>query len=254
MLAVLADGFYTLSIPFALSMGAPHWGAETLIVPWPAASPQFQGKHALQAVYDAGMALAAKPFTRPGYTPKMYAGLFIDNQQVGFLKWQPKQSPVAGVPNSTVSLTNAANSTSTRLLANGDGVTGVQDVSGVITDPKDSRFTVKYSFGGKQIDTVEIFSVFLDAMATAPRRDMTGTGAHVNAVSISGTAALNVHQVLAPLSWLHLMRTLTLLWEVLARGNIDQEVDFEVFYAGKFVGQGWLMSLPLANTSMVSSE
>ena len=250
---MLADGFYTLSIPFALAMGAPHWGAETQIVPWPAASPQFQGKHALQAVYDAGMALAAKPVTRPGFTPKMYAGLFIDNEQVGFLKWQLKQSPVAGVLNSSVSLVDAANSTSTRLLAHGDGMTGVQDESGVMTDPKDPKFSVKYSIWGKHIDVVEIFSVFLDAMATAPRRDMTATGAHVNAVSILGTAALNVHQELAPLSWLQLMRTLTLLWEVLARGNRDQEVDFEMFYDGRFVGQGWLMSM-LSNTSTVSSE
>ena len=255
MMAVLTDGFYTLSIPFALSLGAPHWGAEIQVVPWPAASPQFQGKHAVQAIYDAGMALAAKPVTRPEYTPKMYAGLFIDNQQVGYLKWHPRQNLVADVPNSTVSLINAVNSTSTGLLAGGDGLAGVQDDSGVIRDPKDSRFTIKYSIWGKHIETVEIFSVFLDAMATAARPDMTtATGAHVNSASISGTAALNVHQVLSPLSWSRLIRTLTLLWEMLARGGKDQEIDFEMWYDGKFIGQGFLMSLALSNTSMVSSE
>ena len=157
------------------------------------------------------MALAARPVTTPGYTPRMYAGMFIDNQQVGYLKWQLKEGPVAGVPNSTAGLINTANSTSAQLLARGDAATGVQDLSGVITDPKDSKFTIKYDIGGKHIDEVERFTAFLDAMATAARSDLTATGAHVDAVSISGTAALNVHKVLAPLSWLHLIRTLTLL-------------------------------------------
>ena len=254
MMSVLTDGFYTLSIPFALSLGAPTWGAEIQVVPWPAASPQFQGKHAAQAVYDAGMALAAKPVTRPEYTPRMYAGLFIDNQQVGFLKWQLKQNLVAGVPNSTVSLINAVNSTSTRLLAGGDGLAVVQGVSGVITDPKDSKFTVKYDIWGKHIDIVELFSAFLDAMATAARPDIAATGAYVNSVSISGTAALNVHQVMSPLSWSRLIRTLTLLWELLAPRNKDDEIEFEMFYDGRIIGGGFLMSLALSNTSMVSSE
>ena len=254
MMSILAEGFYSLNIVFPLQLKAPTYRSDIQVAPWPPASPKFQGKHAIQALYDAGMALAAKPVTRPGYTPTMYAGMFIDNQQVGFLKWKLKQDPVAAVPNSTVSLINTANSTSTELLAHGDGVTGVQDDSGVITDPRDSNFTVKYSTGGKQIDIVEIFSAFLDAMATAARSDITTTGAHVTSASISGTAALNVHQVLSPLSWTHLIRTLALLWGLLSPGNRDREIDFEMFYDGKFIGQGSLMSLILSNTSMVSSE
>ena len=253
LISYLASAFYSRNVLFHFSRGAPHHRSDIMVSPWPPKSPTFQGRHAIQAIYDAGMALAAKPVTRPGFTPRMYAGMFIDNQQVGFLKWQLKD-PEAAVPNSTVSLINTANSASTRLLARGDAVNGIQDVSGVITDPRDSKFTVKYDIWGKHIDEVEIFTAFLDAIATAARSDMTATGAYVNSASISGTAALNVHQVLAPLSWLHLLRTLTLLWELLAAGNRDHEIDFEMFYDGKTIGQGFLVSLALSNTSVVSSE
>ena len=254
MISILAEGFYSLTVVFALQLRAPTFGAGIQVAPWPPSSPQFQGKHAIQAVYDAGMALAAKPVTRPGFTPTMYAGMFIDSQQVGFLKWQLKRDPVAAVPNSRVSLINNASSNGTRLLAYGDGVTRVQDTSGVIKDPKDSRFTIKYSIWGKHIDIVEIFSAFLDAMATAARPDMTASGAHVNAVSISGTAALNVHEVFSPLSWSRLIRTLALLWILLVPENNGREMDFELFYDGKWIGQGFLMSMVVSNTSTVSSE
>ena len=197
--------------------------------------------------------MAAKPVTRPEYVPRMYAGLFIDNRQVGFLKFELKPNPVAGKPNSTVSLINAVNSTSTLLLGHGDGLTRVQDVQGVITDNQDSKFTIKYNFLGQHVDYVEIFSVFLDAIATVARSDVTGTGAYVNSPSISGTAALNVHETSAPLSWWRLIRTLTLLWELMSGGGHFQEVDFEIFYDGSKIGEGFLMSLAPSKTSMMSS-
>ena len=78
--------------------------------------------------------MAAKPVVRPDYVPRMSAGLFINNRQVGLLKFQLKQDPEAGTPNSTVSLINAVDSTSTLLLGHGDGLTGVQDEHGEITD------------------------------------------------------------------------------------------------------------------------
>ncbi|KAM0798101.1 hypothetical protein BDR22DRAFT_891619 [Usnea florida] len=252
-MAILTDGFYSLSVAFAIQLESPTYHAAIQVVPWPAPSPRFQGKHAVLAVYIAGMALAAKSVTRPEYTPEMYAGLFIDNQQVGFLKWQLRQDSVSGVPNSTVSLINSVNSTSTRLFARSDGETGVQDLSGVITDHKDPKLTIKYNIFGEHIPIVEISSVFLDAMATAARPDMTATDAYVNSLSISATATVNVHQVTSPLSWKHLIRTVTLLWEMLASGGKDHEIDFEMFYDGIQIGEGSLMSSPLSNTGMVSS-
>ena len=254
MMAILTDGFYSLSVAFGIPLSSPTYRSAIQVAPWPAASPQFQGKHAIQAVYVAGMALAAKPVTRPSYTPKMYAGLFIDNQQVGFLKWALKQDSVVGIPNRTVSLINTANSTNTLLLAHDNGEAEFQDLSGVITDRKDPKFTIKYNIFGEHIPIVEIFSVFLDAMATAARPDMDGTAAYVNSFSISATATVAVHQTTSPLSWLRLIRTITLLWEMLASGNPDHEIDFEMFYDGTQIGRGSLRSLPLSNTGMVSSE
>ena len=197
--------------------------------------------------------MAAKPVIRPQYVPSMYAGLFIDNRQVGFLKFRPKQNPVAGTPNSTVGLIDAINSTSTLLLAHGDGLTGIQDDQGVITDELDSKFTIRYSFTRQHIGFVEIFSMFLDAVATAARPDVTATGAYVNSPSLSGTAGLNVHETFSPLSWSRLIRTLVLLWELLGGGGHSQEVDFEMFYDGSTIGAGFLLSMPLSKTSMMSS-
>ena len=236
-----------------MSSGASDAKAKIQVIPWPQPSPQFQGKHVIQAIYDAGMALAAKPITRLGYAPRMYAGLFLENRQVGFLKWQPKQNSVADAPSSSsTSLINAVNSTSTLLLAHGDGLTEVQESSGVIVDPRDSKFKIKCKFFEEDIYSTEVFSAFLDAMATAVRSDMTVPGAYVNSPSISGTAALNVHEVISPLSWSRLIRTLTLLWEELLR-HISTDVDFEMFYDESKIGEGFLMSLARSKTSMVSS-
>ena len=254
MMAILTDGFYSLSFPHGVQVGSPTYRAAIEVAPWPAASPQFQGRHAVQAVYVAGMALAAKPVTRPWYTPQMYAGLFIDNQQVGFLKWALKQDSVVGIPNRTLRLINTSNSTNTLLLAHDNGEAEFQDLSGVITDRKDPKFTIKYNIFGERIPIAEIFSVFLDAMATAARPDMDATAAYVKSFSISATATVAVHQTTSPLSWLRLIRTITLLWEMMAPGGKDHEMEFEMFYDGTQIGRGSLMSLPLSNTGMVSSE
>lgn len=80
--------------------------------PWPPSSKgRLQIKHLVQAIYEAGFALAAKPITVRGTVPRLHAGLFLDGQQIGFMKWQHKRNPVAGGANSTVSLIDAANST-----------------------------------------------------------------------------------------------------------------------------------------------
>ena len=98
-----------------------------------------------------------------------------------------------------------------------------------------------------------MFSLFLDAMATVARSDMTATHAYINSASRSGTAALNVHETNSGLSWSRLMKTLALIWELVYWNGHLHEIDFEMFYDGSTIGEGFLMSLALSKTSMVSS-
>ena len=248
MMLYVAETLYSTPIPAWVAQSDYDDASEVRVVPWPHSSPQFQGKHVIQAIYDAGMAMAAKFVVKQHYVPSMYAGLFINNRQVGFLKFQLIQT--AGTPNSTVSLINAVDSTSTLLLGHGDGLTGIQDEHGEITDKEDSNFTIKYNKLGQRIEYMEIFSLFLSAMATAARSDMTATDAYINSASRLGTAALNVHETNSGLSWSRLMRTLALIWEA---DYYTGDLDFEIFYNGSSIGEGFVMSMARSKTSMVSS-
>lgn len=73
---------------------------------------RFLVKHASHAVYEAGDAITAKPITTKGFIPRMYTGFFLENQQLGYMKWQHKRPSLAGEANSTVSLKKSVNSTS----------------------------------------------------------------------------------------------------------------------------------------------
>lgn len=246
---------YSLSMILDITMTAPFYGEELRINMWPERTRLFQVKYGVRAIYEAGIALAAKPITRRGYVPRLYAGLFLQNRQIGFMKWQHKQRTVAGAANGTVDLVDVVNSTSTLQLMHVDGPTSLQVDKGDIVDPKDSKFKITYEVCDKDAHLPETFSAFLDAMATAATYDEFATGAFVNAVSVSGDIALNVHgsDVDSSFSWRRLVRTLTLLWENVVMDHKFNELDFEVFYAGRKIGEGFIMNMTLPRTSMAFS-
>ncbi len=81
---------------------------------------------AVKAVFQANIVIATKPITVRGCIPKLYAGLFLQNQQMRFLKWQRRRFlTVAGEANSTEGLINAIVLISTMRVNRGDVFIGL---------------------------------------------------------------------------------------------------------------------------------
>lgn len=216
---------------------------QIVLKPWPSGSPsRLLTKHGVVALYEAGVALAAKPVTRPGFVPRLYAGLFVRDEQVGYLKWFLGTS-------TTLSGGNASSLTRTLQSLHSDGSVGVGDYhfSGTIVDPADSRFKVMWRIGDKHVDLPDIFSAFLEAMATAASNDASAFGAVVNAVGVSGDVALNVHGVSndpSKLRWSALTTSLALLWSrVVTQRESNMELDFELYYDGGIIGRGFITNI-----------
>lgn len=210
---------------------------QVIIKPWPSGSPsRLLIKHGVVALYEAGSALAAQPETRRGYVPRLYAGLFLRGQQIGYLKWFSH----------SLSLENASSSTGTLQPLHRDKPTGIGDYSGTIVDPVDRRLKVVWRLGDKSVDLRDIFSVFVEAMATAAPNDASAFGAIVNAVGVSVDVVLNVHGTSNPstLRWSALTTSLALIWSrVIAQRQSHMELDFEMYYDETMIGRGFIVNL-----------
>ena len=220
---------------------------ETLIIsPWPnVSSSLLLIKHAVVALYEAGIALAAKPATVPGYAPRLYAGLFLKNQQLGFLKWLHKPASVGGGMNSTLSIVDASNSSSTQQFGYSDGPTDVGAGSGTIVDPRDRKFRITYRLGSQRFNLSELFSVLLEGLTAAAPNDASKFGAFVTALDVSKDITVNIHSSNIPslLSWGHLVDALLLIWGFVIKANNLVEMDFEVFYGGMKIGEGDILKI-----------
>lgn len=215
-------------------------------------------KHVVQAVYEAGNALAAIPITRPGHVPRLYAGLFLQNRPIGLMRWQHERRGVAGGANSSVGLSThinstnsvsdlyAVNSTNTLRLEDGFEPAGVGDrgSTGVIPLARDSRYKITYHILEQGVHLTQTFTAFLDAFAEAAPNDYDAVGAFVNGVSVSGEIAVNMHGTTVPsrLTWWKLVETLGTLWSKVIRNHNYCELDWELSYNGVKLGEGFLFN------------
>ena len=86
MMAVLAEWPYSMPIIGNVRVSEPGDIAKLLILSWPETVCQLQAKHAVQAIYKAGNAVAVFPTTPQYHVSQLYAGMFLENRQTGFMK------------------------------------------------------------------------------------------------------------------------------------------------------------------------
>ena len=231
------------------------YAEQVVLSPWPPDKPsssRLRVKHGIVALYEAGTALAKIPVRQRGLVPRLYAVLSLEDQQIGTLKWLHKVNPPNSEANSTVGLFRTQNSTDALQMSRSDLRTTVRGVSQTIVDPDDPKFQIKFEKGDKKVDLPEVFSAFLEAMATVSFKSASEVGAHVQAVSVSGNVVLNVHGfgITTTLSWGQLLKSLFLIWFFV----ISQvEVDFELWYDGAVNGYGFLWSLNAPRAGLLSS-
>ena len=234
----------------------PNYKETLIISPWPdVSSGLLLIKHAVVALYEAGFALAAKPATVPGYAPRLYAGLFLQDQQLGFLKWLHKPASVGGGMNSTLGTVDASNSSSTPQFGHSDERNGVGARSRTIVDPRDRKLQITYRLGSQRANLTELFSALLEGLAAAAPNDASGFGAFVTALDTSRNITVNIHGSGIPslLSWGHLIDSLLLIWGYVIKANHLVEMDFEVFYDGVKIGEGDILKIDASGASLVSS-
>ena len=170
------------------------FGEMLVISPWPQGSSSLLVKHAVVALYKAGTALAEIAIKKRGFVPRLYAGLFLQNQQIGYLKWMHNSSSLGSEVNSSLSLIDASNSTAALQVAHSNQPTGgLIKGSRKIKYPDDSKFVATYELGDRQAALPGIFSALLEAFADAAAHDNSAVGAYVNGISMAGNVAVNVH-------------------------------------------------------------
>ena len=124
--------------------------------------------HAVVGLFDDGSSLAWAPAVADPFLPRLFSGLFLHNQQIGYIKCLGRSKSLEGEVNSTLSIGNAINSTASLEIRPDDGPrTNLTDDSGSFVDPIYSSFTYRYQLKDRTIDFRDLFSVFLDAMASS---------------------------------------------------------------------------------------
>lgn len=213
-------------------------------------------KHAVVGLLKAGDSLAWAPAVADPFLPRLFGGLFLHNQQIGYIKCLERSASLEGEVNSTLSIVNAKNSTvPLELRPDGGPQANLTDDSGSFVDPIFGRFTYRYQLKDRTLNLRSVFSVFLDAMATAAAHAIDHSGAVINAASVSADVALNLHGIGSlALPWLCVSRLLGLVWiPVVVEARKYVEMDFQIFYERRLIGEGFMMSLHPPQTSVASA-
>ena len=249
----------------------PHYHEE-LIISRLGASDRTGGlrfKHIVQAIYEAGNALAAIPRTRLGHVPRLYAGLFLQNRPIGLMRWQHERSGVAGEANSSMGLSTHINPTNSlnlfydvnlknaQRLEDGFEPAGVGDrgSTGIIPLPREPRYEITYHVLKQDVHLTQTFTAFLNVFAEAAPNDYEAVGAFVNGVSVSGEIAVNMHGTTTPsrLTWIKLVETFGILWRQVIRAHNYYELDWELSYDGVKIGEGFLFNTTIPRDKLASS-
>ena len=237
--------------------GPRYYPATLELQAWPdPSSGLLLVKHAVVGLFEAGSSLAWAPAVADPFLSRLFGGLFLHNQQIGYIKCLDRSTSLEGEVNSTLSIVNAKNSTVALELRPDDGPqANLTDDSGSFVDPIYGSFTYKYQLNDRTVDLRDIFSVFLDAMATAAAHHIDHSGAVINVASVSGDVALNLHGIHSlALPWLCVSRLLGLVWiPVVIKARKYVEMDFQIYFEGRLIGEGFMMSLHPPQASVAPS-
>ena len=225
-------------------------------------SQTLQYKHAIQAVYEAGTALARIPITTPNRVPKLLARLYVRNQLIGLMKWQHKSNPASSEANATLSLVvDTADPTTPGLMQS--VVPQIIEPVGfgppfrIVKDETDHRYVLLYQVWEEQdIPISESFSAILEAMATAAQKPQDAVGGAARGVGVGGSVAVDMHGTRAPntLTWNDINRALFLLWCEIMNHGLKKKITFNLFFGGPELGGGEISSTANAGSGMSSSS
>ena len=125
--------------------GPRNYPATLKLQAWPdPSSGLLLVKHAVFGLFEAGNSLARAPAVADPFLPRLFGGLFLNNQQIGYVKCLRHSESLEGKVNSTSSIVNATESNYALELRPDDGPRiNLTDDSRSFVDPIDSRFTYR---------------------------------------------------------------------------------------------------------------
>lgn len=240
LLTTLCFSPWTSTITHSLVMSGSDASTEVVLNPLhPFDDSTLEVRHGVLSLYKAGVAIA-----QGGRFTKLDAPLYVGDLQVGSLEVQPR-SILSSINNTTNNNNNEQPQPPTNPTSpsSNDPATLTTD-SGTITDPIDPNFTLTYHWDGIRIKAQDIFTAFLDALATAAEHGNGDPDAHIPAArSAGGDTVLSTWTVGAGMTWRRLKRALSLVWTVLVTGGRArfEGLAFEVVYEGVGIGGGRLL-------------
>lgn len=238
--------------------GPRNYPATLEVQAWPyPSSGLFLIKHAVDSIYKAGDSLAVAPAVAGPFLPKLVGGLYLYDQQIGYIKCLDRSELAESKVNSILNPLKAMNSTLVLEFGPDDGPqANLTEDPGSFVDPMFPSFTYRYWLRDRRLDLRGIFSAFLDAMATAAVRQIEQHGAVINTASVSGDVGLNLQATPgSTLSWLCVSRLLGLVWiPVIIEAQKHVEMDFQIYFEGRIIGEGSMISLRAPQASVASSR
>lgn len=246
---------------------------EVRLVPSPSGpGAQLKAKHAIRALYEACFAVSKYPHLAPStYTraPRLYHGLYLQNQIIGFLSWRLIDS-VGGEANTTfgtvdamnltgnlqiddnqrsnttISPVDARNLTGILQAGNNEGPNSVQKRSSSFIDPEDPNLIISYTFLDQKCNHITLFTAVIEGMAIVSPNDKNDIADAINTISAAGDFTINIHGTQTPSTfrWIDMLRCLRNLWDILANwAEEPRDMDFEVLYRGSRIAQGHTLTI-----------
>ena len=177
---------------------------------------------------------------------EMDAALYVGDEEVGWLEFRPKNRAVLEIVDvdyhSPALNASVANDTTTAM---------VTADSGTVWDPDDRNLALTFTWDGVRIKAQDIFTTFLESLATAAEHNNTDPDAHIPAArSASGDTVLSTWTLgeggNAEMTWARLKRALIMMWDLLIVGQQGRKTRFEglmfgLEYEGKKIGAGRML-------------
>ncbi|KAL8833892.1 MAG: hypothetical protein Q9170_004039 [Blastenia crenularia] len=249
MMAYLAAMPWDLPILLETRITGMGYIEEIVIRPWPKGVQGLQTKHCTQAAYEAGFALARIAITKRGFVPKVFAGLFLQGRQIGYMKWQSLMRGQAGRLDDVVNIT----ATTPQIVKN---IIHKGEKTGTLVYRGDPKFAIKYTLFEEEIYLPDIWTAFIDALASAAPHDASTTAAYVDAVGVSGGTVLHIHASNTPskLTWRMLNNGLLTIWDAITKNHWFQAWEFELTYESVKIGEGEIWNMRTARSSSRSLQ
>ena len=202
--------------------------------PPPFTDGRMQTRYGVWGLYEVSLKLAQ------GNTfYELDAGIYIEEDEVGWLTFRPKTDPESTNHSLAISLDSI-------------NTTAISANSGSFVDPDDKNFVITFTWDEVRIKAQDIFTVFLDAFAIAAPHDNDNLEAGISAArSASGDTVMSTWTggpgPSDQMSWARLKRVLLLLWHCLVIGRQGivkprfEGLIFGMEFKGKSIGAGRIL-------------